>query len=159
MPRNYGMPNPEAPLDDLDDHWGTPPPDNSGWWMTVLLAVTVVLSLLGFVAYAFAHDHARPDLNAWYESLSNGNGTPCCDSTEATRIQDVDWQSSCKDAKCHYQVFIAKQWWDVPDWAIVNAPNQSGATLVWPIYYWNDGKPENGLSSVFIRCFMPGAGG
>jgi hypothetical protein len=159
MSRNYGMTNPEAPLDDLDDHWNIRPPDNSEWWWYVILGFLVVLALLGMVAFASAHDREHPDLNAWYESLKNGNDVPCCDNSEATRIQDADWQSACKDNECHYQVLIDKQWWDVPDWAVVKSPNRNGMTLVWPIYYWKDGKPENGLSSVYIRCFMPGAGG
>ncbi len=160
MSRNYGIPNPEAPLDDLDDHQGVQPPDDSGWWMLMILGFLTVLALLGLLmSFASAHEHGHPDLNSWYKDLQNGNGVPCCDTSEATKIQDVDWQSACKDNECHYQVFIDKQWWDVPDWAVVKGPNRNGMTLVWPIYYWKDGKPENGLSSVFIRCFMPGAGG
>ena len=120
--------------------------------MTPVLALGLGLTL-------FAHDHSRPQLNDWYAAQQNGNGISCCDGQEATRIANVDWQSACNQDGCHYQVFIEKQWWDVPEWAVVQGPNLDGETLVWPIYYWKDGKPENGLSSVFIRCFLPGAGG
>jgi hypothetical protein len=121
-----------------------------------LVLFSIALAMAGT---AFAHDHSRPELDAWYATLQNANGVSCCDSGDATRIQDADWQSKCTDNECHYQVFIDGQWWDVPDWAIVKGPNKNGMTLVWPIFYFNDGKPENGISSIFIRCFMPGAGG
>jgi hypothetical protein len=124
-----------------------------------LIVIGLLWWSIFWVTIAFAHDHSNPQLNAWYESLKNQNGISCCEGTEATRVQDVDWQSKCVEGECHYQVFIDKQWWDVPAWAVVKEPNRNGVPLVWPIYYWKDGKPENGLSSIFIRCFMPGAGG
>ena len=123
------------------------------------LCTLVVIALTGFCVFAFGHDHKRPNLDQWYTAQHNSNGVPCCDGSEATRIANVDWQSACVEGECHYQVFIDNRWWDVPDWAVVKGPNMDGEPLVWPIYYWRDGKPENGLSSVFIRCFMPGAGG
>jgi hypothetical protein len=123
------------------------------------VAVLIVISIIVLTLPAWAHDHDHPELNAWYETLKNANDVPCCDSSEATRVENVDWQSKCADGRCTYQVFIAKKWWDVPEWAVLTVPNRNGTALVWPIYYWNDGKPENGISSIFIRCFMPGAGG
>lgn len=137
-------------------------PYPSRWWLWLVLGVLTGFVLCVMSLYAFtaqAHDHKRPDLSQWFAEQKNGNGVSCCDGQEATRLANVDWQSACVDGECHYQVFIDKQWWDVPEWAVVKGPNMDGETLVWPIYYWKDGKPENGLSSVFIRCFMPGAGG
>jgi hypothetical protein len=151
--------NPEAPFDGLNDHWKPPSPSNWWWVVMGILFGLIMLGMIGFAFAAQAHDHKRPDLNSWYAEQKNDNGVPCCDGSEATRIANVDWQSACKGNECRYQVFIGGQWWDVPDWAVVKSPNMDGETLVWPIYYWRDGKPENGLSSVFIRCFMPGAGG
>ncbi len=154
MSRNYGIPNPEAPLDDLDDHWAEPPGD-SGWWASVLLAVTVVIFLLGFVVYAFAHDHSRSDLDRWFRQQYSMKG-PCCDGEEAHHMDDVDWDSTCVDGKCHYRVFLYNKWWTVDDGAVVQGPNLSGTALVWAAPTRNQGEE---VISVFIRCFMPGAGG
>lgn len=101
------------------------------------------------------HDQARPDLDIWYRNLFSQHG-PCCDGTDAKHVADVDWDSTCADGKCHYRVFLYDRWWDVSDDAVVFGPNLSGSPLVWPV-------PTRGLDgavvSVFIRCFMPGAGG
>jgi hypothetical protein len=128
-----------------------------------MLAIMIAFSS----APARAHDNHRPDLNEWYAGLVNHAGNRCCDGTEAKHVADVDWQSACsfevKDGqtarKCRYQVFIANRWWDVPDAAVIDSPNLDGRPLVWPTYYWIDGNPEHGLSSVSIQCFLPGAGG
>lgn len=130
--------------------------------MLVVATATMLLP-----APARTHDHKRPDLDKWFAGLLNHAGNRCCDDTEAKHIANVDWQSACSfevqdgqtQRKCHYQVFIADRWWDVPERAVVEGPNLDGETLVWPTYYWIDGKPENGLSSISIQCFMPGAGG
>jgi hypothetical protein len=126
-----------------------------------------LLFLVLLCAPAFAHDHKRPDLTEWFKEQKNNQGTPCCDGTEAKHIADVEWQSACSFEvekgetirTCRYQVYLEKSWWDVPDESVVKSPNLDGEALVWPIFYWKDGKPENGISSVSIRCFMPGAGG
>lgn len=124
-----------------------------------LIAVGLAWWSIFWFGIAFAHDHSRPDLDQWYKSLTNANGIGCCEDQEAIRVEDADWQSACVDGECHYQVFLANRWWDVPEWAVVKEPNKVGVTLVWPVYYWNNGKPEDGLHDVFIRCFEPGAGG
>jgi hypothetical protein len=127
--------------------------------LVAMLVVAVAAIFLS--APAYAHDHERADLDEWFKALKNSQGTPCCDDTEAKHVANVDWQAACEKGtgECHYQVFLVKRWWNVPDDAVLKSPNLDGKTLVWPLYYWIDGKPENGISSVFIRCFMPGAGG
>lgn len=95
---------------------------------------------------ALAHDHARPELNGWFESLRSAKGGPCCDGSDAKRIDDVDWET--RDG--HYRVRLDGQWVDVPDGAVVEGPNREGPAMVWP-YYLN-GKLDG------IRCFMPGSG-
>lgn len=149
------MTNPEAPLDDLDDHWNIRPPDNSEWWWYVILGFLVVLALLGMVAFASAHDHKQPDLDRWFRQQYSTKG-PCCDGEEAHHIPDVDWDSTCTDGKCHYRVFLYNKWWNVDDGAVVQGPNLSGTALVWAAPTRNQGEE---VISVFIRCFMPGAGG
>jgi hypothetical protein len=48
----------------------------------------------------------HPELNDWFGSLTNWEGTPCCDGSDATRIEDVDWQTICGvgTGECQYQV-------------------------------------------------------
>ena len=90
-----------------------------------------------------AHDHDHPELNGWYESLRSGKG-PCCDGSDATRIDDADWDYS----NGHYRVRIDGEWIDVPSEAVVNGPNRAGHTIVWP--YYQNGHPK-------ARCFIPGS--
>jgi hypothetical protein len=59
-------------------------------------------------------------------------------------VADPDWDS--KDG--HYRVRLDNQWIDVPDDALITAPNRAGRTMVWTWYF--NGKKE-------IRCFIPGS--
>jgi hypothetical protein len=34
----------------------------------------------------------------------------------------------------HYRVRIQRQWWDVPEQAVIKEPNRAGRTMVWPVY-------------------------
>ncbi|MGY3614471.1 hypothetical protein [Bradyrhizobium sp. USDA 10063] len=104
--------------------------------------LAVVLSIFAF-GPAHAHDSGHPELNHWYESLRSGKG-PCCDGTDAKRVDDADWES--KDG--HYRVRIDGEWVDVPKEAVVDGPNLAGRAMVWP--YYQDGHPKP-------RCFMPGS--
>jgi hypothetical protein len=104
--------------------------------------VVVVLSAL-IIRGAVAHDRERPDLDDWFGTLQNGKG-PCCDGTDAKRVDDADWESR----NGHYRVRINGEWVDVPEQAVVNGPNLAGRTMVW--LYYLDGHPKP-------RCFMPGS--
>lgn len=95
-------------------------------------------------APAIAHDHARRELDGWYAHLRNKHGIPCCDGSDAARVEDADWESH----DGHYRVRLDGQWVDVPDEAVVEEPNKDGRTLVWPFYV-------NGMPAV--RCFLPGS--
>jgi hypothetical protein len=106
-----------------------------------IAVLTVVLPLMA-VDRAGAHDRQHPELNRWYESLHSGKG-PCCDGSEATRLDDADWDM--KDG--HYRVRIDGEWVDVAKEAVVDGPNRAGRAMVWP--YYEDGHPR-------ARCFMPG---
>ncbi|VIO68405.1 hypothetical protein [Bradyrhizobium ivorense] len=122
---------------------------NDGW-RAALAAFAVMAAFLAAVPIsaiepARAHDHQRPELNAWYESLHSGKG-PCCDGSDAKHIDDADWDT--KDG--HYRVRLEGEWVDVPDDAVVAGPNRAGRTMVWP--YYLDGHPKP-------RCFMPGSMG
>jgi hypothetical protein len=95
---------------------------------------------------ASAHDHNRPDLNGWYESLHSPGGGPCCDMSDTNHVNDLDWETQSKDSS-HYRVRIDGKWIDVPDDKVVEAPNKAGFAMEW--HYYFDGEP-------IIRCFMPG---
>lgn len=106
----------------------------------------VVMALLAFSAWrAHAHDARHPELNDWFMGLKNHKGYPCCDGSDATRLEDPDWEN----VNGHYRVRLEGEWVEVPDDAVVDGVNRLGPALVWP--YYLDGK------LVGIRCFMPGA--
>ena len=77
-------------------------------------------------------------------SSSNGN---CCSFADGLSISDVDWDT--KDG--HYRVLLHGEWINVPNSAVVTEPNRYGPAVVWP-YMDTDGN-------IYIRCFLPGAGG
>ncbi len=75
--------------------------------------------------------------------LKSGRG-PCCSDADGDALADPDWESKSG----HYRVRIEGEGHDVPDDAVITAPNRAGRTMVWPIKGWG------GLT---IRCFMPGS--
>lgn len=107
------------------------------------LATLVVVVLLGLPAKA--HDHDRPDLTPWFESLRSRANVACCDGSDATKLVDVDWESNAG----RYRVRIDGKWIDVPDSAVIDGPNLAGPAMVWPMTYLD--------GSIHVRCFMPGA--
>lgn len=112
------------------------------------MAAAGIAMLIGlWVAFAWAHDHARSELDGWFKSLKSNGGAYCCDGSDATSLDNVDWDS--KDGR--YRVRIKGAWVDVPDGAIINEPNLDGQTMVWPIWGPN--------GSVGVRCFIPGSMG
>lgn len=115
--------------------------------------LTIIAAVL-LPASAMAHDHNQPNLDGWFRQQYSMKG-PCCDGTEANHIADVDWDSTCVEGKCHYRVFLYNKWWDIDDGAVVQGPNLSGTALVWSV----PTRKDDEVVSVFIRCFMPGAGG
>ena len=116
--------------------------------MAAITAATLIVLLVWHFA-AHAHDHSRPELNSWFESLKSGKG-PCCSDADGKALSDIDWVVS----EGHYRVRIERQWWDVPNEAVIKEPNRAGRTMVWPVYYWALG---GNLRRIDIRCFMPGA--
>jgi hypothetical protein len=97
------------------------------------------------MSVAYAHDHNRPDLDNWFLGLQSKGNAPCCDGSEAMRLDDVDWES--RDG--HYRVRLEGEWVDVPDNAVIDGPNRAGPTMVWP--YRKNGKLDQ------VRCFLPGS--
>ncbi|WP_441256247.1 hypothetical protein AB7Z32_12070 [Bradyrhizobium sp. 482_C4_N1_1] len=114
----------------------------------LMATIRVVIILVVWHFAAHAHDHSRPELDSWFESLKSDKG-PCCSNADGTALSDADWE--VKDD--HYRVRIKSQWWDVPDEAVIKKPNRAGRTMVWPFYSWTVGKALR----IDIRCFIPGA--
>ncbi|MBR0868642.1 hypothetical protein ACVIWV_001977 [Bradyrhizobium diazoefficiens] len=85
-----------------------------------------------------------PEMHRWFEQLKSEGGEACCALSDGNTLRDTDWRSQ----NGHFQVFLANEWIDVPDVAVVKGPNRFGRTVVWP--YYEDGHPT-------IRCFMPGS--
>lgn len=114
-----------------------------------VLFLAVIIIMIFCIRGAAAHDHEHPELNSWYERLTNENGTSCCDGSDAKRVDDADWDTkSGADGNVHYRVKIDGEWVDVPDQSVIRGPNRAGRTMVWP--YYIDGHPR-------ARCFAPGS--
>lgn len=108
----------------------------------VMIGVVIILVLI--VSPARSHDHSRPELDGWFKGLESRAKSPCCDGSDATRLDDVDWES--KGGR--YRVRIDGEWVEVPDSAVIDGPNRAGPTMVWPTW-------SNGMRAV--RCFLPGS--
>jgi hypothetical protein len=97
-------------------------------------------------------------LNAWFQSLKNKAGEPCCDTGDAQRAE-VEWDM----AKGGYKVQLKHphrpiepgQWFDVPYSAVIDQPNLSGSAMGW----WHPSYDEDGRMTPMLRCFIPGPGG
>lgn len=107
--------------------------------------IGVVILLILLVSPSRAHDHSRSELKPWFESLKSRAKASCCDGSDATRLDDIDWDS--RDG--HYRVRLNGQWVDVPEDAVVDGPNQAGPAMVWP--FFEMGAPTG------VRCFIPGS--
>jgi hypothetical protein len=111
----------------------------------VISPIRIAIFVIALSGTVYAHDRNRPDLDGWFMTLQNKTKSPCCDGSDAMRLDDVDWES--KDG--HYRVRLEGEWVDVPDDAVIERSNLSGQTMVWP--FRRDGKLNQ------IRCFMPGS--
>jgi hypothetical protein len=94
----------------------------------LLVVALIVFAMAVFHRSARAHDHARAELDGWFKSLQSQGKSPCCDGSDAMRLDDVDWDA--RDG--HYRVRLEGEWIDVPDSAVVDGPNRAGPTMVWP---------------------------
>jgi len=122
-------------------------------YIFVGIAIGCLLIALTLIAIspgpASGHDHARPDLDSWYPTLTSRKG-PCCDGpkVDATHLDDPDWQTTGNlDSPYRVRLPGSSDWIDVPETAVVHQPNVDGRALVWPM--WIDGQRA-------VRCFLPG---
>lgn len=112
--------------------------------LTVVIICLLALIIMAWHA-AFAHDRERPELDSWYRGLHADDGAWCCDGADANHLADVDWES--KDG--HYRIRVDGVWWNVPEGAVISAPNRDGRAMAW----LNGGYQGH----TGVRCFMPGS--
>lgn len=109
--------------------------------------IVVLLCAIGVISIAHARDltgkYANSPDQAWFNSLTNQNGVPCCDTADGRRLDDADWATEGEK----YRVRIDGKWFDVPDTALIRGQNRKPYAIVWP--YESDGI-------TYIRCFAPG---
>ena len=125
-----------------------------------IAALTVGLGVAGFfhIGTACPHDPNRPELNAWFKSLKNKAGQPCCDSGDGQHAQ-AEWDM----AKSGYRVLLKHphrpnepgKWFDVPYSTVIDQPNMSGIAMVW----WWPFYDIDGSMTPMWRCFIAGTGG
>ncbi len=87
-------------------------------------------------------------LKSWFDHLSSQKGL-CCSVADGVFVEDPDWMPVFESAKpgVHYRVRINGPWVDVPDEALIAAPNPIGRAMVWVVI------ADYGMT---IQCFMPG---
>ena len=124
-----------------------------------IVTLTIGLSAVAClgIGTAYPHDPKRPEFNAWFKSLKNKAGKPCCDTGDGQHAE-AEWDM----ANGGYKVLLKDpqrpnepgQWFDVPYSAVIDRPNLSGIAMVWwwPTY-------ADGTMTPMWRCFIPGAGG
>jgi hypothetical protein len=125
-------------------------------FVALMIGLSAV-AVLG-IGTANSHDPQRPELNAWFKSLKNKVGEPCCDTGDGQHAE-VEWDM----AKGGYKVLLKHphrpnepgQWFDVPSSAVIDQPNLSGFAMVW----WWPSYGIDGRMTPMWRCFIPGAGG
>ncbi|VIO75280.1 hypothetical protein CI1B_57810 [Bradyrhizobium ivorense] len=106
---------------------------------------------------ASAHDPHKPELNAWFKSLKNKAGAPCCDGGDGEQAR-AEWDMG----KAGYKVQLKNPqrpdepgtWFLVPDTVVIQQPNLSGAAMVW----WWPSYDIDGTMTPQWRCFIPGPG-
>ena len=127
----------------------------------LIVARMMGLSAVTFlgIGTAYPHDPMRPQLNAWFQSLKNKAGQPCCDTGDG-QTAEVEWDM----AKGGYKVLLKDpqrptelgQWFAVPYSVVIDQPNLSGIAMVW----WSPSYDSNeGSMTPIWRCFIPGPGG
>ena len=52
-----------------------------------LAGAAVVFGTTVLVSAVWAHDKHHPELSDWFRSLTNWEGTPCCDGSDATALK------------------------------------------------------------------------
>ena len=126
-------------------------------WIVARMVGLSAVAFLG-VSTAYPHDLMRPELDAWFKSLTNKAGEPCCDGGDGQHAE-AEWDM----AKSGYRVRLKHphrpnepgRWFDVPNSVVINGQNLSGTAMAW----WWPSYDDDGRMTPRWRCFMPGPGG
>ena len=103
--------------------------------------VVLLSTLAAFTPGSFARDDGRyadNPLKPWFESLRSNKGF-CCAEADG---QDTEYEIRAS----HYFVPVDGVWTEVPEDAVITAPNKAGRPILWLDPLHN------------IRCFIPGPG-
>ena len=111
--------------------------------MRALFGLAMCFTLIAMTAQAIdrgQYDDVPEDIRAWFKSVKNADGIPCCDISDGHRTT-YDVRAGA------YWVPIEGIWWKVPEGAIIrNAGNPLGEAVVWYVSL---------RGNVVIRCFVP----
>ena len=113
------------------------------------LAALIICAINCICIYVYAagdsskwgHD---PDTSNWFKSLKNGNGTPCCDYADGTRLEDPGDYKRNDDGS--YEVNVDGQWLHVEKERVLQGSNRVGYAILWRMV----GPPHT------VWCFLPG---
>lgn len=129
--------------------YGYRPEEKQIMYWTVTVCLIALIFLIAGMNRVHSRDldgkYAQSPLKPWFDSLKSKNGTPCCDTTDGLRLEDVDWDTD----GTHFRVRIDGQWYNVPEEARIDQPNRLGPAIVWPF--------KNQAGKIEIRCFIAGA--
>ena len=124
------------------------------WLIRRMVAFTLVIGLGYTAQLAWGHDHARPNLDKWFEGLTSGRGR-CCDGNEATKAA-AGWDMKKGLYVVQIEIDGKLDWYDVPPLAVIKGPNLAGHALVW----WTRViSSEDNKTIPNITCFLPGTEG
>jgi hypothetical protein len=125
------------------------------WWLFFHLLgglkmrrLSVLFAAAALASSASAFDRGQyegvdPAVRAWFKTVIAPSGVPCCDIADGAQVQ---WETTEEG----YRVFIEREWVPVPPEAVVtNKGNPTGNAVVWYV--------RQSPTSIFIRCFVPGA--
>jgi len=116
-------------------------PDLNGVARFVIMFLLAMAVGFAALQLASAHDHKHAERNEWLQTLHAKDKTWCCNGDDTDEIDA--WEAKADG----YRVKYRGQWFDVPESAIVDAPNKTGEALLW--------MSKGYLPAV--RCFMPGS--
>ncbi len=82
------------------------------------------------------------EIRTWFKGLKNGNGTICCDESDAMPLSESEWRITDTGK---FEVQVGGRWFLVPDHAVLSVPNRLGSALLF----------INSFGHIF--CFLPGS--
>ena len=118
--------------------------------VAIVWAIAIILMLLTWAVRAYAQGDASkwghdPATSQWFQSLKNGNGTPCCDYADGTRLEDPGDYRRNDDGS--YEVSVDGVWTHVGADRVLKGTNRVGYAILWR----QNGPPGT------IWCFLPGS--